>query len=141
MRQSNKRARDTLLFRPPDVTFGVVWPILYVLAGYSVCRVAQRARRALRGRRWADPGAWAFWVALLAAALHLALSNYWIVLYARQKYRSAVFVLLALFLAVATQLYSSAAVDRVAGLVLVPMQVWLLFALMMNAALVQSAKP
>ena len=68
---------------------------------YSVCRVVQRAQR--QGVAWAEPGAWAYWVALLAAALHLALSNAWITLYAHQKYQSAIFVLLALFLAVAAQ--------------------------------------
>ena len=136
MKRSNAQATRSVLFQPPPLTFAIVWPVLYVLAGYSVCRVVQRAQH--QGVAWAEPGAWAYWVALLAAALHLALSNAWIALYAHQKYRSAIFVLLALFLAVAAQLYGSAAVDRVAGLALVPLQVWLLFALMMNAALVQT---
>ena len=121
-------------FAPPGAAFAAVWPVLYLLAGYSVCRVVQRAAYARPS--WGSPAAWPYWVALLTAALHLALSNTWIAVYAQGRFREACFVLLALAAAVAMQLYSSALVDRVSGFVLVPLLVWLAYALLMNAAVV-----
>lgn len=128
------RGRPRPPFSPPPAAFAAVWPVLYILAGYSVCRVAQRATRTRP--RWQQPSSWPYWVALAAAALHLCLSNLWLSVYAKGGLYKACFVLLALVLAVALQLYSSALVDRLAGFLLVPMFVWLLYALMMNAAAV-----
>lgn len=116
-------------YAPPPTTFAVVWPILYLLAGYSVCRVAQRA--VAQRPAWGSGGAWIYWVAFLAAALHLALSNTWLAVFAKGQLRNSCFVLLALLLAVALQLYASAAVDKVAGFLLVPVLVWLVYALLM----------
>ena len=130
------RQRPPPPFAPPSAAFAAVWPVLYILAGYSVCRVAQRAVRARPA--WTRPPSWPYWMAFFAAALHLALSNVWISTYAAGRFRVACFVLLALVLAVALQLYSAALVDRVAGLLLVPMLVWLGYALLMNTAMTTS---
>jgi tryptophan-rich sensory protein len=72
-------------FAPPKVAFAVVWPILYLLAGYSVCRVVQRAVELGA----AGPQAWPLWAALLLAALQLALSNYWLVVFSAERFREA----------------------------------------------------
>ena len=127
------RARPPPAFAPPGAGFAAVWPILYILAGYSICRVVQRS--VTIGPPWSEPPSWPYWMAFFTAALHLALSNVWISMYAKERFYHACFVLLALILAVALQLYSSALTDRVAGLLLVPMLVWLCYALLMNTAM------
>ena len=117
-------------FAPPPATFAAVWPVLYLLAGYSVCRVVQKA--VAQRPAWGQGGAWVYWVALLAAALHLALSNTWLAVFAKGQIRNSCFVLLGLVLAVALQLYASAAIDKVSGFVLVPVLVWLGYAMLMG---------
>lgn len=122
-------------FAPPKVTFAVVWPILYVLSGYSVCRVAQRATTSMSSADWGRPSSWPVWIALLMAALHLGLSNTWTYFFAKEQFRNACYVLLGLLGTVALQLYASSQVDKVAGFVLVPLLVWLGYALLMNASM------
>ncbi len=131
-------------FAPPNVAFAIVWPILYILAGYSVCRVVQRVAFVRRGQQQHGDGGggsatrpedWPVWIALLMAVMHLALSNYWIFVFSDERFRDACYVLLGLIFTVALQTYATAVVDKVAGFVLIPMLVWLGYALLMNTAL------
>lgn len=115
----------SVAFRPPPLTFAIVWPILYVLLGISWFRVAGKTG-----------------VLGAASAAHLAVVlvlNAWIWVYScREDKRNAVFVLLASVLVTGTAMLLSGLVET---LLLLPLLVWLNFATLMNATEVQGGSP
>ena len=125
MKQVNRNITPPTI-APPRATFAVVWPILYLLLGYSVYRVARTT-----------PRPWVWYVAVCTAVLTLVAQNVWICLYSKLEFRLALYVLLLLLFFGILQMYASASVDKLGGALLAPYVAWLLFALLMNAELIQ----
>lgn len=112
---------------PPPVTFGIVWTILYVMMGLSLAMVL--AARGARGRG----------TAIVAFLVQLALNLAWSPLFFGLHQISAALVLIAV-LVVAALLTAVlfARIRPLAGALLVPYLLWLVFATYLNFAFLQA---
>jgi tryptophan-rich sensory protein len=112
-----KDAGRTINARPPAWVFGLMWPVLYLLVGYSW--VVMRRK---------DPNVdWVFWVNVVGLVS-------WILVYGcGGNKRGGVWILLATVVA-ALMLWGTAVKSKTQGpmLYLAPYVGWLVFALMLN---------
>ncbi len=112
-------------FQPPGWVFGPVWTLLYTMMGVALYRVFER-----RQRDGARRGLWLF-------AGQLILNGIWSpVFFAAQAIVPALFVILGLAAVLALTVREFLKVDRLAGALLVPYLVWVVFATILNGALV-----
>lgn len=106
---------------PPPAVFGIVWSVLFVLIGLSLATVASAWGAAGRG------------VALIAFAIHFAVTQSWtLVFFGLQDMFAALMVLgfgIASMLIVLAFFFR---VRRAAGLLLLPYFAWLCFAGVLN---------
>ncbi|MFM5932295.1 MAG: TspO/MBR family protein [Novosphingobium sp.] len=106
---------------PPPAAFGIVWSILYVLMGVAVAMVA--AARGASGRS----------AALAAFAVQLVLNLAWTpVFFGLHQMTTALYLLIAIDIAVAVTLMLFWKVRRPAAMLLVPYLAWVLFATALN---------
>ena len=111
----------TVKFRPPGYVFGIVWPILYILLGLSWINSNPSSNKK---------------VELLYFVLSSLLA-YWIVVYASQKNkRNAVFIMLAIILNIGVLMVQ---IPKKSQLYLVPLGIWLLFALLISTTEIQNS--
>ena len=111
----------TVKFRPPGYVFGIVWPILYILLGLSWINSNPSSNKT---------------VELLYFVLSSLLA-YWIVVYACQKNkRDAVFIMLAIILNIGILMVQ---IPKKSQLYLVPLGIWLLFALLISTTEIQNS--
>jgi len=112
---------------PPDIAFPIVWTILYVLMAVS----AWLAWRAAPHR-----AAWPLGI----FAVQLALNAAWSYVFFGFGWLAAGFVvILALALAIAATIVAFSRVSRAAAWLLVPYQLWVLYAATLNGGIVQLA--
>ena len=108
-------------FRPPGYVFGIVWPILYILLGLSWINSNPSSNKTIE---------------LLYFVLSSLLA-YWIVVYACQKNkRNAVFIMLAIILNIGVLMVQ---IPKKSQLYLVPLGIWLLFALLISTTEIQNS--
>ncbi len=108
---------------PPRWVFPVVWTTLYLLIAYAAMRVSggQDAGQAM-----------AFW------AVQIALNTLWTpVFFGLHRVRSALGVMVCLWLAVAATTVSFFASDVVAGLIFVPYLIWVSIAGALNFSIMR----
>ena len=106
---------------PPDFLFGPVWSLLYVLMGVAAWRVWRSVGPGPALRLWGwQLGANALWTPLFFG-LHAPIP--------------ALVEMTALIVLVAATIRRFAAIDRVAGGLLVPYLLWTLYALYLNAGI------
>lgn len=110
IRGEDARGED-VPFRPPPWVFMVVWPVLYLLLGYST----YLARK--------DP------VALILHLVLTAMINAWIPITQLGNLKEGTWLLLAAVLVGGYAVASS----KAASLLLLPLMVWISFATLMNA--------
>lgn len=116
---------------PPGWVFGVIWPILYVLIALSFVRVLNIYEK--------DKSPWAI-SAIILAVLSFILNIAWIVTYqCNGQFRSGLYVFLALLFSVGLQLFITYKVDNIAGIMLVPLFIWGLFAIGLNMNVVENS--
>lgn len=109
-------------FNPPDWIFGPVWTLLYTVMGYSVWRV------------WSSFKAPKRRCALILFGIQLFFNLGWsVIFFGLQEIAFAFIHIIALDLLVGVTIFFFWRIDRLAGLVLVPYLVWLLFATVLNA--------
>ena len=114
-------ALDKPAIFPPPITFGIVWPILYVLMGFAIATVC-----AAWGSRYRLP-------AILAFVVQLALNLAWSpIFFAGHEISLGLYVILALDVAVALTIVLFWKVRRVGALLLLPYFAWILFATVLN---------
>jgi tryptophan-rich sensory protein len=102
---------------PPPATFGIVWTVLYAMMGVAIALVC-----AAWGARFRGP-------AIALFAIQLALNLAWSpVFFALHEIRIALAVILALDVAVLVTTALFWRVRRLAGWLMVPYVVWILFA-------------
>lgn len=95
---------------PPDWLFPVAWGIMYICMALAAARVAVLEGNAL---------AMAFW------ALQIALNTLWTpIFFGLKRMGAALFVIVALWLAVAGTLLTFWQLDLIAGLLFVPYIAW-----------------
>ena len=116
-----KKSGITVKFRPPGYVFGIVWPILYILLGLSWINSNPSSNKTIE---------------LLYFVLSSLLA-YWIVVYACQKNkRNAVFIMLAIILNIGILMVQ---IPKKSQLYLVPLGIWLLFALLISTTEIQNS--
>ncbi|MFL2081714.1 TspO/MBR family protein [Latilactobacillus sakei] len=108
---------------PPDYLFGIVWPLLYALiaiAGYLIYKNFAKNN-----------------VGLLAGSFYSAqiiLNFVWSIIFFRGYYWTGLVVILILDVLVITCINYAAKLNKVAGLLLMPYLVWLIFATYLTVA-------
>lgn len=111
-------------FMPPGWAFGAAWTSLYIMMGFALALIVA-ARRA-RGRE----------VAIALFAVQLILNLAWSPLFfAAHQVTAALALIAILIVVVAITAWRFWAIRRVAGLLLVPYLIWLLFAATLNFAI------
>ena len=116
-----ERSGVNVKFRPPPFIFGIVWPILYILLGLSWINSNPDKNMNLE-------------VMFFVLSSLLA---YWIVVYACQKNkRNAVFIMLAIILNIGILMVQ---IPKKSQLYLVPLGIWLLFALLISTTEIQNS--
>lgn len=112
---------------PPPVTFGIVWTILYIMMGLALAMVL--AARGARGRGGA----------VLAFAVQFVLNLAWSPLFFGAHMMSAALALIAaMVVAAAIAMLLCWRVRPVAGALLLPYVLWLVFATYLNFAFLQA---
>ena len=111
-------------FMPPGWTFGVVWPILYVLLGIAVALILTEPPSPARQKALA-----LFFVQL---ALNYAWSPVFFAAHAVKLALMIIFVMAAVAAMTAGQFWR---MRRVAGALMLPYLVWLCFAAALNAGI------
>lgn len=106
---------------PPSATFGIVWSILYLMMGLSAAMIA--AARGAPGRG----------LALAMFAVQLVLNLAWTPLFfGAHQMTWALYLLIALDIAVAVTAFLFWKVRTVAGALLLPYLAWVCFATLLN---------
>ena len=112
-------------FAPPPWVFAPAWTTLYVLMGTATYLVWRDSAGAPRRR------------ALTVFGAQLALNALWTpVFFALQQYSAALALLVAIWIAVAAMLVLYAKQVRLAGLLIIPLLLWVTYAGALNAAIV-----
>jgi len=111
---------------PPSAIFGVVWPILYVLMGFAAAMIC-----AAWGSRYRLP-------AILAFVLQLLVNLAWTpVFFGEHEMTFALYVILALDVAVVVTIVLFWNVRSAAAWLLLPYLAWILFATVLNYELLR----
>ena len=106
---------------PPPVTFGIVWPLLYVLMGFALALII--TARGARGRR----------AAIVGFAVQFALNLAWTPLFfGAHQITGALILLLVIDVAVLATVLLFWRVRPIAGAMLLPYLAWVLFATVLN---------
>ncbi len=113
-------------FSPPNWLFGPVWTLLYVMMAVAAWRVAFSS------------AAWEMRKPAVQAFLgQLGLNALWSpAFFGLESPRLALFIIVALVMALALTVVVFWRIDRMAGLLLLPYLGWLLFATVLNGAIV-----
>ncbi len=111
---------------PPTWVFPVAWNILYAMMAISLWRLWERAREGREGAQSA--------VALFLA--QLALNAAWSpVFFGLHALQAGFVVIVALAIVLAATIVAARRVDTIAGWLLVPYMVWILYATSLNGAI------
>lgn len=111
---------------PPSYLFGIVWPILYVLMGFALALVLSA---------WGARGRTA---AIAAFAVQFALNLAWSpTFFAAQQIEYALYVIVAMDIAVFITIALFWRVRMLAGILLLPYLAWILFATVLNFQFLQ----
>ena len=115
---------NTPVFNPPDQVFAPVWTALYVLMAVAAWRVWCRRESDERGR------------ALVLFAAQLTCNLLWSGLFfGLMAVGAALVEIVLLWLLIVATAYRFSRVDRLAGWLMVPYAMWVLFASVLNAAI------
>ena len=117
-------ALDKPFFMPPGWTFGVVWPVLYVLLGIALALVLQEPRT--KRRR----------IALILFFAQLALNYAWSpIFFGAQEIQLGLITIVIMTALAAMAAGQFWRLRPVAGALMVPYLAWLCFAATLNAAI------
>jgi benzodiazapine receptor len=104
---------------PPSWLFGVVWPILYLLLGYSSYLIWNSTNISMANKQ--------FYLTLYAIQVLLVISWWpYFIYYPNKLFATVTLILLAIFALIITILFFP--VNNIAGYFLVPYVIWLSFA-------------
>ena len=115
----NKNYGSKINARPPSYVFGIVWPVLYLLLGYSWVM--------LQDNENAD----------LLFGINTFLGILWLYIYTcNNNKKHALYILLAMILVSLYLIFYSFKINSTITYFIAPYTVWLFFALMLNFKLV-----
>ena len=104
-----KNSGSSVKFRPPSYVFGIVWPILYLMIGYA----------------WINAKEHSIWYLTLSLSLCL-----WLVVYSCQNNKKGAIGINLLSILLVLICYTVS--DQLSKLLLLPLLVWLGFALLLS---------
>lgn len=107
---------------PPDIVFGIVWPILFLLMGISayLVYVSQASEKDKKN-------------SLFLYGLGLFINFFWTIIYFNLEMRLFAFIwLLLLWVVVLCMIREFFKVNKLAGLLQIPYLIWLTFAAYLN---------
>jgi benzodiazapine receptor len=111
-------------FTPPAWSFGVVWPILYVMMGISAFLIWERGINKRQVR-----------VALWLFALQLVLNGIWTpIFFGLHMIAIALVEILLLWVAILLTIFAFWRISKAAAFLLFPYILWVSFAVVLNAA-------
>jgi tryptophan-rich sensory protein len=109
---------------PPAWLFGVVWPILYLLLGYSSYLIWNSNNLGMANKQ--------FYLTLYAIQVLLVMSWWtYFIYYPNKLFATVTLILLAIFALVITVLFFP--VNNIAGYCLIPYVIWLSFASLLTS--------
>ena len=111
-------------FTPPDWTFGVVWPILYIMMGISVFMICNRGldKREVK-------------IALGFFLLQLVLNGLWTpIFFGLHMIAFALVEIILLWVTILMTILTFSKISKLASLLLLPYILWVSFAVALNAA-------
>lgn len=112
-------------FTPPDWTFGVVWPILYVMMGISAFLIWNMDINRRQGK-----------VVLGVFALQLILNGLWTpIFFGLHLIGLALVEIIMMWAAILLTIFTFWRVSKAAALLLLPYILWVSFAVVLNASL------
>lgn len=112
-------------FYPPELVFGVVWPILYVLMGFACYRTFMKLKLEKKSSS-----------AILLYIINLMLNFLWpIIFFYLRLYGIAWIELILLIIVLAIVIIKFFNIDKLSGIVLIPYFLWLLYALYLNISI------
>ena len=104
---------------PPSWLFGVAWPILYLLLGYSSYIIWNSKNLTISSKQ--------FYLFMYAIQVLLVMAWWpYFIYYPNKFFATVTLILLAIFALIVTVLFFS--INNVAGYVLIPYVIWLSFA-------------
>ena len=104
---------------PPSWLFGIVWPILYLLLGYSSYIIWNSKNLSISSKQ--------FYLFLYAIQVLLVMAWWpYFIYYPDKLFATITLILLAIFAIIITVLFFS--ISRIAGYCLIPYVIWLSFA-------------
>ena len=111
------------VFTPPAIVFPIIWSILYLLMGIGAARVAQNQSPQREN-------------ALTLFAAQLVINFFWPILFFRlNAYTLGAIWIVLLFILVTAMTWIFAQIDRIAGWLQLPYLLWLIFAGILNVAI------
>lgn len=113
-------------FQPPQWLFKPVWIILYILMGVSLFIVSRHAQSSLK------------WAAIALFLIQLMLNLSWSPLFfVYHKIRRALFICILLTITVFFMIIVFSKLSLIAAILQIPYLLWLIFASILNAAIVK----
>lgn len=135
-------------FSPPNIVFGIVWPVLYVLMSVSVWFAlrhtfdatpqAQQVAQPPQAQQTQQQGLGISIVVIFAASL--ALNFAWVPVFYKKDYMGSLGILLGLLCVSLVLWVLLLKVNIIAGALWAPYLVWLVFALQLNVSVVIQSK-
>ena len=112
-------------FNPPDWSFGVVWPILYVMMGISVFLIWNKGMGSKQAK-----------VALGMFVFQLALNGLWTpIFFGLRMMGLALTEIILLWIAILMTIIAFWRISKAATYLLIPYILWVSFAIALNASL------
>lgn len=110
------------IINPPAMVFQIVWPILYILMGIAAYRIYMKNKSGVN-----DNGAYFYYL------IQLVLNLLWpFVFFTFRLYGVSFVLIVILLILVILTAYKFYKVDKLAGYLMIPYIVWLLFASILN---------
>lgn len=110
------------MFTPPNITFPIVWTILYILMGLAAYRIYMKNSI---GKK--DDGAYFYYL------IQLALNFFWSILFFNLKLYGLSFILIiVLLLLIIVSVIKFFKVDKIAGILMIPYIIWVSYATVLS---------
>jgi benzodiazapine receptor len=109
--------------KPPNIVFGIVWPILYILMTISLYYILTSNKKN-----------YIYWIALISTTLGFILNYLYVIKTGcNNDWTTALYILVAYVMILIVQLLSCYMINPIAGILIAPLLGWTIFALILNS--------
>lgn len=129
-RKCNIRINWNSKVKPPNIVFGIVWPILYILMTLSLYYLLT-----------SDKKNYIYWIALISTVLGFILNYLYIIKTGcNNDWTTALYILVAYVMVLIVQLLSCYTINPLSGILIAPLLGWTIFALILNSLYLDSIR-